>query len=141
MGYLWTDEAKILDKFQANSELIKASDYNINVKKLTDGNKAYHQNDFLTAYNILKDVSNYLPKDTTIAINVALCAQKIQANDQALKYFLRAKENGIINPIVHQSIANLYASLFENDLALSLKYKISLNPILSLLGFLSASLE
>ena len=122
--------AKILDKFQANSELIKASDYNINVKKLTDGNKAYHQNDFLTAYNILKDVSNYFPKDTTIAVNVALCAQKIQANDQALKYFLRAKESGIINPIVHQTIANLYTSLFENDLAIkSLEDGLKLNPL------------
>ena len=123
------DTAKILDKFQANSELIKASDYNINVKKLTDGNKAYNQNDFLTAYNLLKDVSNYLPKDTSIAVNVALCAQKIQAYEQALKYFLRAKESGILNPIVHQNISNLYAASFENELAIkSLEDGLKLNP-------------
>lgn len=123
------DTAKILDKFQANSDLIKASTYNINVKKLTEGNKAYNQNDFLTAYNILKDVSDFLPKDTTIAINVALCAQKIQLYNQALTYFLRAKENGVVNPIVHQTIANLYTSNFENELAIkSLEDGLKLNP-------------
>ena len=123
------DTAKILDKFQANSELIKASTYNINVKKLTEGNKAYNQNDFLTAYTILKDVSDYLPKDTTIAINVALCAQKVQLYNQALTYFLRAKENGVINPIVHQTIANLYSSNFEIELAIkSLEDGLKLNP-------------
>lgn len=123
------DTAKILDKFQANSELIKASTYNINVKKLTEGNKAYNQNDFLTAYTILKDVSDYLPKDTTIAINVALCAQKIQMNNQALTYFLRAKENGVMNPIVHQTIANLYASNFETELAIrAFEDGLKLNP-------------
>ncbi|MES2652287.1 MAG: hypothetical protein V4663_11140 [Bacteroidota bacterium] len=123
------DTAKILDKFQANSELIKASSYNITVKKITEGNKAYNQNDFLTAYNILKDVSDYLPKDTTIAVNVALCAQKIQAYDQALKYFLRAKENGVMNPVVYQTIANLYASSFENEMAIkSLEDGLKLNP-------------
>lgn len=123
------DTAKILDKFQSNSDLIKASGYNINVKKMTEGNKAFQQNDFLTAYNILKDVSDYLPKDTSLAINVALCAQKIQAYDQSLKYFLRAKENGVINPIVHQTIANLYTSSFENELAIkSLEDGLKLNP-------------
>ncbi len=123
------DTAKILDKFQANSELIKASTYNINVKKLTEGNRAYNQNDFLTAYTILKDVSDFLPKDTTIAVNVALCAQKIQMYNQSLTYFLRAKENGVINPIVHQTIASLYASNFENDLAIkSLEDGLKLNP-------------
>lgn len=123
------DTARILDKFQTNSELIKASTYNINVKKLVEGNKAYTQNDFLTAYTILKDVSDYLPKDTTIAINVALCAQKMQLYNQALTYFLRAKDNGVVNPIIHQTIASLYASNFENELAIkSLEDGLKLNP-------------
>ncbi|MEJ5996035.1 tetratricopeptide repeat protein [Pedobacter sp. Du54] len=123
------DTAKILDKFQANSELIKASTYNINVKKLTEGNKAYSQNDFLMAYTILKDVSDYLPKDTILATNVGLCAQKIQNYNKALTYFLRAKENGVRNPIVHQTIANLYVSSFENELAIkSLEDGLKLNP-------------
>lgn len=123
------DTAKILDKFQANSELIKASSYNINIKRQIEGNKAFNSNDFITAYSILKDVSDYLPKDTTIAINVAICAQKIQLYDQALKYFLRAKENGVINAVVHQTIAGLYASKFESDLAIkSLEDGLKLNP-------------
>lgn len=123
------DTAKILDKFQANSELIKASAHNINVKKITEGNKAYSQNDFLTAYNVLKEVSDFFPRDTTIAVNTALSAQKIQAYDQALKYFLRAKENGVRNPIIHQNISNLYVSSFENELAVrSLEDGLKLNP-------------
>lgn len=123
------DTAQILDKFQANSELIKAATYNINVKKLTEGNRAFNQSDFLAAYNILRDVSDYLPKDTTLAINVALSAQKVQAYDQALTYFLRAKENGVKNAIVHQTIANLYASRFEQELAIkSLEDGLKLNP-------------
>ncbi len=123
------DTAQILDKFQANSELTKAAIYNINVKKLTEGNRSFNQSDFLAAYNILKDVSDYLPKDTTLAINVALSAQKVQAYDQALKYFLRAKENGVKNPIIHQTIANLYASRFEQELAIkSLEDGLKLNP-------------
>jgi tetratricopeptide (TPR) repeat protein len=123
------DTAQILDKYQANSELINAAIYNVNVKKLSEGNKSFSENDFLAAYNVLKDVSDYLPKDTTIAVNVALCAQKIQAYDQALTYFLRAKENGLKDPIVHQTIANLYASRFEQDLAIkSLEDGLKLNP-------------
>ncbi len=123
------DTAQILDKFQANSELIKAASYNINVKKLTEGNKAFNQGDFLAAYNILKDVSDYLPKDTTLAVNVALSAQKVQAYDQALTYFLRAKENGIKNAIVYQTLANLYTARFEQELAIkSLEDGLKLNP-------------
>ncbi|MGF1924333.1 MAG: tetratricopeptide repeat protein [Bacteroidia bacterium] len=123
------DTAKILDKFQANSQLINAARYNINVKKITQGNRAYGENDFLTAFNILKDVSDFIPKDTSLAINVALSAQKIQSYDQALKYFLRAKENGVKNPVMHQQIASLYASSFEVELAIkALEDGLKLNP-------------
>ncbi|RZK41704.1 MAG: hypothetical protein EOO90_10135 [Pedobacter sp.] len=123
------DTAKLLDKFQANSQLIQAATYNINVKRLSEGNKAFSENDFLTAFNALKDVSDFLPKDTTIAINVALCAQKTRAYDQSLKYFLRAKEGGAVNPVVHQNIATLYASMFENELAIkALEDGLKLNP-------------
>lgn len=123
------DTARILDKFQANSELIKAASYNINIKRQAIGNQAYQQNDFLTAFSILKEVSDALPKDTTIAINVALAAQNGQAYEQALKYFVRAKDNGIINPVVYQTIANIYASKFETDLAIkSLEDGLKLNP-------------
>jgi tetratricopeptide (TPR) repeat protein len=112
------EKAKKLDKYQDNSGLIKASNHNINIKKQTEGNKAYQQNDFFTAYNLLKQVSDYLPTDTTLAVNVALCAQNIQSYNEALNYFKRAKENGIKNPLVFQIMANTYASKFESELAI-----------------------
>jgi tetratricopeptide (TPR) repeat protein len=123
------EKASKLDKFQDNSGLIKASTFNINIKKQTEGNRAYQQNDFFTAFNLLKQVSDYLPKDATLAINVALCAQNIQSYDEALNYFKRAKENGIKDPIVFQHMANIYASKFESELALKvLDDGLKLNP-------------
>lgn len=123
------DTAKMLDKFQANTQLIKAAAYNINVKKLNEGNKAFNQNDFLTAYSILKDVSDFIPKDTTLAVNVGICAQKIQLYQPALTYLLRAKENGVVNPVVHQTLANLYLGNFEHELAIeALEDGLKLNP-------------
>ncbi|KQC00953.1 lipopolysaccharide assembly protein LapB [Pedobacter sp. Hv1] len=123
------DKASKLDKFQDNSGLIKASTYNINIKKQTEGNRAYQQNDFFTAFNLLKQVSDYLPTDTTLAINVALCAQNIQSYDEALNYFKRAKENGIRNPVVFQHMANIYASKFESEIAIKiLDDGLRLNP-------------
>ena len=123
------EKATQLDKFQDNSGLIKASTFNINIKKQTEGNRAYQQNDFFTAFSLLKQVSDYLPKDTTLAINVALCAQNIQSYDEALNYFKRAKENGIKDPVVFQYMANIYASKFESELALKvLDDGLKLNP-------------
>ena len=123
------EKATQLDKFQDNSGLIKASTFNINIKKQTEGNRAYQQNDFFTAFSLLKQVSDYLPKDTTLAINVALCAQNIQSYDEALNYFKRAKENGIKDPVVFQHMANIYASKFESELALKvLDDGLKLNP-------------
>lgn len=123
------EKATKLDKYQANAELLKAATYNINIKKQTDGNVAYTNNDFSTAYELLKQVSDYLPKDTTLAVNTALCAQNIKAYDEALNYFKRAKENGIKNPIVFQNMASIYASKFESELAIkTLQDGLKLNP-------------
>lgn len=123
------DKAIKLDKFQDNSGLIKASTYNINIKKQREGNNAYQQNDFFTAFSLLKQVSDFLPTDTTLAINVALCAQNIQSYDEALSYFKRAKDNGIKNPVVFQYMANIYASKFESELAIKiLDEGLKLNP-------------
>jgi tetratricopeptide (TPR) repeat protein len=123
------EKAISLDKFQANSELIKAATYNINIKKQTEGNIAYQQNDFSTAFNLLKQVSDYLPTDTTLAINVAICAQNVQHYEDALIYLKRAKENGVKNPYVFQVAANIYASKFESELAIkTLEEGLKLNP-------------
>lgn len=123
------DTARILDKFQANTALIKAAIQNINVKKLNEGTKAFNRNDFITAFNTLREVSDYIPKDTALAINVAISAQHIQAYDEALRYLLRAKEGGVVNPTVYQNMAMLYAFKFENDLAIrALEDGLKLNP-------------
>ncbi len=123
------DTAKLLDKYQTNSDLINAGIQNIYVKKQAEGNKAYQQNDFLTAFRILREVSDYLPADTSIALNVAICAQHIQEHDDALTYFLRAKNSGVKNPLVFQYIAQLYTSKFENELAIkALEEGLALNP-------------
>lgn len=112
------EKAITFDKFQANSELIKAAAYNITIKKQNDGNIAYQHNDFSTAFQLLKQVSDDLPKDTTLAVNVAICAQNIQRYDDALIYLKRAKENGVKNPYVFQVAANIYASKFESEQAI-----------------------
>lgn len=123
------DSAKKLDKFQANHQLIAASDYNLNIRKQKKGNAAYANGDFEAAYELLKEVSDYLPKDTTLAINTALSAQSIQAFDKALIYFKRAKDNGIKNPVVFQNMASIYSSKFEHELAIrTLEDGIKVNP-------------
>nr|WP_121272792.1 hypothetical protein [Pedobacter schmidteae] len=123
------DSAKRLDKFQANFRLIKAADYNINIRKQKKGSIAYANGDFAAAYELLKEVSDFLPKDTTLAINTALSAQNIKSYDKALAYFKRAKENGVKNPIVFQNMANIYTSKFEHELAIrTLEDGIKVNP-------------
>ncbi|RZK00431.1 MAG: hypothetical protein EOO43_25200, partial [Flavobacterium sp.] len=123
------EKASKLDKYQANAELLKAATHNINIKKQTDGNSAYTNNDFSTAFELLKQVSDYFPNDTTLAVNTALCAQNIKSYDEALNYFKRAKEKGIRNPIVFQNMASIYASKFESELAIkTLQDGLKLNP-------------
>lgn len=123
------NEAVKLDKYEDNSGLINASQYNINIKKQADGKRAFESNDFITAFGLLKEVSDYLPKDTTLAINVALSAQNINDYNEALTYFKRAKDNEVKNPLVYQNMANIYASKFESELAIkTLEDGLKLNP-------------
>ncbi len=123
------DSATRLDKFQGNSKLIQASIFNINIKKQAKATSAFNNNDFTTAFGLLKEVSDFFPTDTTLAINTAIAAQNIRGFDNALIYFKRAKENGIHNPTVFQNMAAIYTSKFENDLAIkTLEEGIKLNP-------------
>lgn len=123
------DTAKLLDKFQSNTQLIDAAINNINVHKLREGLKAIDRNDFYTAFYSLKDVSDYKPKDTSLALNVANSAQKIQANEQFLFYLERARHAGIKNPIVFQELADLYAFKFDYQSALKvLEDGLKFNP-------------
>ncbi len=123
------EQAVKLDKFQSNTELIKASYHNINVKKQRRATEAFTQNDFFTAYELFKTVSDYRPTDTALAVNAGVCAQNLQQYNDALSYFIRAKENGAKNAALFQNIATIYASKFENELAI--KYfedGLNINP-------------
>lgn len=121
-------KATQLDKFQSNTELIKAANHNIHVKRLRKGTEAFQQNDFAVAYDLLKDVSDFMPADTLLATNVAICAQNLQQYNDALSYYIKAKEKGAKNPALFQNIANIYASKFETDLAIkTLEEGLSLN--------------
>jgi len=123
------DSARRLDKFQTNSRLIDAAIYNVNIRKQNKANIAFNNNDFATAYKLLKDVSDFFPKDTTLAMNTGISAQNVQDYDNALTYFKRAKDNGSKNSILFQNLANIYTSKFENELAIkSLEDGIRLNP-------------
>lgn len=121
-------KATQLDKFQSNTELIKAANHNIHVKRLRKGTEAFQQNDFAVAYDLLKDVSDFMPADTLLATNVAICAQNLQQYNDALSYYIKAKEKEAKNPALFQNIANIYASKFETDLAIkTLEEGLSLN--------------
>jgi tetratricopeptide (TPR) repeat protein len=123
------DSAKRLDKFQSNTALTDAANYNIILKKQEKGNKAYTNNEFKTAFTLLKEVSDFFPKDTVISINTALSAQNINDYNSALFYFKRAKDNGIKNPVVFQSMAGIYTSKFEQEAAIRiLEDGLKVNP-------------
>ncbi len=112
------DSARRLDKFQANTRLILAAVYNINIKKQDKANTAFKNSDFAAAFNMLREVSDFFPKDTALAINTALAAQNVRDFDQALVYFKRAKDSGVKNPTVFQNMASIYTSKFEHELAI-----------------------
>jgi tetratricopeptide (TPR) repeat protein len=109
--------------------LINAADYNIHARIQREGAKAFSTGDYASAFQLLKQVSDFLPKDTLMAVNVGLSAQNLSHYNDALTYFLRAKENGIKNPAIYQQLANIYSSKFENELAIqTLKDGLKLNP-------------
>lgn len=123
------DSAKSFDKFEDNSGLIAASIYNINIKKQRKGNAAFEKNDFNAAYGFLKDVSNFFPNDSTLAVNTALSAEALKKDSEALTYFKKAKDNGMKNPVVFQKMANIYVSKLDNAQAIKMiEEGIRLNP-------------
>lgn len=128
------DSAKSFDRFEDNSGLIAASKYNINIKKQEKGNQAYEARDFKSAFSNLKEVSDFFPKDTTLAVNAALSAEGINNEDEALNYFKRAKDNGIKNPVVFQRIAAIYKGKLDNDQAIkAIEEGLAANPYNTLL--------
>lgn len=123
------ENAKKNDKYDRNLGLINASKTNIIIKKQEKGNQAFANFDYYEAFNQLKEVSDFYPTDTTLAINTAICAQNIQNYNDALKYLIRAKDNNVKNRAVYQNLAYIYSSKFNTELALkSLEDGLKLCP-------------
>lgn len=129
------DSARSFDRFEDNSGLIAASNYNINIKKQKMGNSAYESGDFNVAFNYLREVSDYFPKDSALAINTALSAQAIKNDDEALNYFRRAKDNGARNPVIFQRMGTIYKMKMDNEAALKITEEgLKVNPYNEMLG-------
>ena len=128
-GLSLLDTVKMLNRYDENSELISAAKLNTIIKKQDKGNKAYSDNDFANAFVYLKEVSDYFPTDSTLAVNTALSALNIRKYDDALAYFKRAKDNGATNPVIFQFLANLYSSKFDTEKAITtLEDGLKVNP-------------
>jgi tetratricopeptide (TPR) repeat protein len=124
------DTSKMLNRYDENLDLINAATLNTIIKKQNKGSKAYASNDFANAFTYLKEVSDYFPTDTALAVNAALSAQNIRAYDNALFYFKRAKDNGATNPMIFQFLGSLYSSKFDTEKAIStLEDGLKVNPL------------
>lgn len=129
IALLSIDTAKMFDNYEDSQGLIKAANYNVNIKKQQKGNIAYANKDFKAAFDYLKQVSDFFPKDTLIAINAGLSAEAIKNDDEAFNYYKRAKDNGVKNPSVFQRLSNLYKIKQDNDKALkTIEEGLALNP-------------
>lgn len=129
------DSAKRFENTEDNSGLIAASKYNINIKKQEKGNSAFAEKDFAGAFKYLKEVSDFFPKDTALAINVALSAEGAKMEDESLNYFKRAKDNGIRNPVVFQRMTAIYKGKLDNEQAQkTIEDGLKLNPYNNLLN-------
>ncbi len=128
------DSAKKYNKNDSDAGLITAANYNINIKKQQKGNIAYANKDFAAAFPYLKQVSDFFPKDTVMAINAALSAEGIKNEDEAFNYFNRAKDNGVRNPVVFQRLANIYNDKKDREKSLkTIEEGLNLNPYNSML--------
>jgi tetratricopeptide (TPR) repeat protein len=113
------DTANKLDRFHEHEKLLTAATLNTLVKKQEKGNNAYYNYDYATALPYLKELSEYFPQDSTLAINTAIASQNLRNYDQALLYFRRAIEAGSTNPVIYQHLAQIYSSKFDTENAIS----------------------
>ncbi|MBY0244612.1 MAG: hypothetical protein K2Q03_04060, partial [Sphingobacteriaceae bacterium] len=116
-------------KIKLENNLLNTAKHNINILKQIKANRAIESKDFLNAFNLMKDLSDYTPQDSTLAINTAFCAEKIQYFNDELTYLIRSTNNGAKNPIIFKKIANLYVSKFDSENALKyLENGLLMNP-------------
>ena len=128
------DSAKRFENYEDNAGLIAAANYNINIKKQQKGNVAYADKDFGSAFEYLKQVSDFFPKDTVLAINAALSAEGIKNENESFNYFKRAKDNGVRNPVVFQRLAGIYKNRGDVDKSIrTLEEGLNINSYNSLL--------
>ncbi|WP_158799479.1 lipopolysaccharide assembly protein LapB [Pedobacter sp. L105] len=123
------DTAKRFNDYQDNAGLVAAANYNVNIIKQARGNEAYRKQDFGVAFKYLREVSDFFPKDTALAVNAGLCAEAMHKDDDVFTYFKRAKDNGIRNPAVFQRLANIYKDKPDVDKAIkTLQEGLAFNP-------------
>jgi len=128
------DSAKRFENYEDNAGLIAAANYNINIKKQQKGNVAYANKEFGSAFEYLKQVSDFFPKDTVLAINAALSAEGIKNENESFNYFKRAKDNGVRNPVVFQRLAGIYKNRGDIDKSIrTLEEGLNINSYNSLL--------
>jgi tetratricopeptide (TPR) repeat protein len=122
------DSAKKIDRYQENEKLLTAATLNILVKKQEKGNSAFYNYDYATAIPYLKELSDYFPEDSTLAINTAIASQNLRNYDQAAVYYKRAIDAGSSNPVVYQHLAEIYSSKFDTESAVRILEGQSKNP-------------
>jgi tetratricopeptide (TPR) repeat protein len=112
------DTAKQLDRFHENEKLLDAALLNTFVIKQDKANRAFNNYDYATALGYLKELSDYFPQDSTLALNTAIASQNLRKYDQALIYYNRAIETGAANPVIYQHLAEIYSSKFDVENAI-----------------------
>ena len=112
------DTAKQLDRFHENEKLLNAAVMNTFVIKQDKANKAFNSYDYATALGYLKELSDYFPQDSTLALNTAIACQNLRNYNQALIYYNRAIETGSSNPVIYQHLAEIYSSKFDTENAI-----------------------
>ena len=112
------DTAKQLDRFHENEKLLNAALLNTFVIKQDKANRAFNSYDYATALGFLKELSDYFPQDSTLALNTAIASQNLRRYDQALVYYTRAVETGASNPVIYQHLAEIYSSKFDTENAI-----------------------
>jgi len=112
------DTAKQLDRYHENEKLLDAAILNTLVIKQEKGNRAFNNYDYATALGYLKELSDYFPQDSILALNTAIASQNLRNYNEALVYYNRAIGAGARNPVIYQHLADIYASKFDTENAI-----------------------
>lgn len=113
------DTANHLDRFHEHEKLLKAATLNTLVKKQEKADNAYYNYDYATALPYLKELSEYFPADSTLALNTAIASQNLRNYDQAVIFYRRALSAGSSNPVIYQHLAQIYSSKFDTEQAIA----------------------